>query len=219
MHYLNPKLDIPALSAAFKAQGRLLIRDFFTAEVADALARNLYGHPWTLQYRDGQGDNHVEMSALEALSEAERNGLTQQIIAKAQTDFQFSFYAYSATQAAKDGEEHLLARFVRYMASEDFLAPMRELTGKADLRTVYAQATMYGPGSFLLIHNDEVGKEQRRVAYVINLTRNWRADWGGLLHFVDEPGSVIPCFPCRSHISFLTLHLSHKAREPQLRAG
>jgi Rps23 Pro-64 3,4-dihydroxylase Tpa1-like proline 4-hydroxylase len=35
-----------------------------------------------------------------------------------------------------------------------------------------------------------VGNENRRFAYVINLTRSWRPDWGGLLHFCDEDCNV-----------------------------
>ena len=38
MDYTNPNLDLGQLSADFSRGGRLLIRDFFRADVADALA-------------------------------------------------------------------------------------------------------------------------------------------------------------------------------------
>jgi Rps23 Pro-64 3,4-dihydroxylase Tpa1-like proline 4-hydroxylase len=31
-------------------------------------------------------------------------------------------------------------------------------------------------------------------AYVINLSRDWQADWGGLLQFIDESGAVSETF-------------------------
>ena len=53
-----------------------------------------------------------------------------------------------------------------------------------------AQASRYRPGHILTAHNDlSVGKN-RLYAYVLNLTREWRADWGGTLVFYGEDGHV-----------------------------
>jgi SM-20-related protein len=47
------------------------------------------------------------------------------------------------------------------------------------------------PGHFLTQHDDSGYSEQhRRVAYVLYLTRGWRADWGGQLQFLDARGDV-----------------------------
>ena len=53
------------------------------------------------------------------------------------------------------------------------------------------EATLYRPGHFLSWHDDSGHPEQhRRVAYVLYLTRGWRADWGGQLQFIDAQGDV-----------------------------
>ena len=48
---------------------------------------------------------------------------------------------------------------------------------------------------FLDIHED---KNKGTIAFVINLTKDWRVDYGGNLHFLDNEGKVnrtyIPSF-------------------------
>ncbi len=40
--------------------------------------------------------------------------------------------------------------------------------------------------------------KQRRAAYVLSLTPEWRAEWGGVLEFLDADGHIaegyVPCF-------------------------
>ena len=63
-----------------------------------------------------------------------------------------------------------------------------------ELVMVGAQATRYLPGQFLRLHDDHHAVENRRYAYVVNLSRDWEADWGGMLHFVAADGSVEEVF-------------------------
>ncbi|MCX7902785.1 MAG: 2OG-Fe(II) oxygenase [Burkholderiaceae bacterium] len=209
MPYINPSLDLAALAEAFAKHKRVLIRDFFEPHVADAIARHLADQAWDLVFRDARGDQRLSMSQWERMDAMARGELTQGIVDHARQHFQFSFLSYAATNDAAAGDNRLLARMVRYMSSEDFLEPIRRLTGVSGINRLYAQATMYVPGSFLLVHDDEVEVEQRRVAYVLNLTRRWRPDWGGLLHFLDDEGGVAETyFP---HFNSLSLFLVPQA--------
>nr|WP_240902836.1 2OG-Fe(II) oxygenase family protein [Caulobacter sp. SLTY] len=51
-------------------------------------------------------------------------------------------------------------------------------------------ATRYLPGHFLTAHDDAAPGKHRLYAYVLNLTARWRADWGGILMFLDEEDHV-----------------------------
>ena len=62
----------------------------------------------------------------------------------------------------------------------------------ADMVETDVQLTL--DGELVLIHDDHVDREDRRIAYVINLTPRWRPDWGGMLHFTAEDGSVLDTF-------------------------
>ncbi|WP_431102405.1 2OG-Fe(II) oxygenase [Roseateles noduli] len=210
MDYLNPTLDYAALGGTLRAKGRVQIRDFFAPEVADALDRALQAIDWELVYRDLNGDRRLTGEQLRSLTPQQRMQLTEGIHSVARESFQFSFFSDSLVDALRAGREDLLARFMRWMAGDDFLSRMRELSGDPQINGVYAQATMYSRGNFLTTHDDHVDREDRRIAYVINLTRRWRPDWGGLLHFTGEDGSVLDTyFPHFNSLSLFTVPQRH----------
>ncbi|UXH80030.1 2OG-Fe(II) oxygenase [Roseateles amylovorans] len=210
MDYLNPTLDYAALGQTLRSQGRVQIRDFFSPPVIEALDQALQAIDWQLVYRDLRGDRRLTGDQLRALTPPERMQLTEGIHAVARQDFQFSFFSDSLVEAVHDGRTDLLARFMRWMAGEEFLSRMRELSGDAQINGVYAQATMYARGNFLTTHDDHVEREDRRLAYVINLTRRWRPDWGGLLHFTEADGSVVDTFyPHFNSLSLFTVPQRH----------
>lgn len=74
-----------------------------------------------------------------------------------------------------------------------FLDFARNLTGDDRIAYVDAQATRYLPGHFLNRHTDEHVDAGRLYAYVLNLSPDWRAEWGGLLMFL-EGGEVSETF-------------------------
>ena len=92
----------------------------------------------------------------------------------------------------------------------------RDQTGHSRPQRAYAQVARDGPGPFLTVHDEEDRVKQRLYAYVLNMTAEWRPDWGGLLLFLDEDGHVAegytPAFnalnifrvPARHAVSFVT---------------
>jgi SM-20-related protein len=210
MSYINPLLAVDQVRGTLAARGRVQVRDFFEPKVAEALLGALRSIDWDLSYRDEQGDALLTGAQLRQLDGAQRGALSASIHGVAARGFQFSFLTHSLVKAALAGRTDLLARFVRWMADEEFLAYMRRLTGVEDLSRLYAQATLYAPGSFLRMHDDRVEVEDRRIAYVLNLTRDWRADWGGLLHFCDERLDVVETFvPHFNSLSLFTVPQNH----------
>lgn len=210
MQYLNPHLDIAQLNQTLATRGRVQVRDFFDPHVADALFTALHGIDWDLSYRDAHGDAMLTAAQLRQLDDESRAQLTHTVHDVAVRGFQFSFFSHSLVHAALAGRTDLLARFIRWMADDEFLGYMRRVSGIDGLNRLYAQATLYTPGSFLRAHDDQVAAEDRRVAYVINLTRDWRPDWGGLLHFCDEQCDVVDTFvPHFNSLSLFTVPQNH----------
>jgi Rps23 Pro-64 3,4-dihydroxylase Tpa1-like proline 4-hydroxylase len=60
---------------------------------------------------------------------------------------------------------------------------MRQFIGVEAVEFADCQATRYSEGCFLTTHDDEVVGKNRYAAYVLGLTQDWQADWGGLLTF------------------------------------
>lgn len=194
MQYFNPETDWSAAQRLLRERGRVQLREFFVPEVAEALAQAADAIDWSLTYRDTQGDRRLTPTQLRELDAEQRQHLVRGIEHVARHEFQFAFLTDSLAEAIHEGRTDLLARFMRWMGGGEFLGRMREISGEGGINALYAQATMYAPGHFLLAHDDHVGNEQRRLAYVLNLTRRWRPDWGGLLHFSDAEGNVIETF-------------------------
>jgi 2OG-Fe(II) oxygenase superfamily len=74
--------------------------------------------------------------------------------------------------------------FINHLSQQD-------CTGK-----VVFSASLYRPGDHSLPHNDLKihDGEQRQVAFVWNLTKGWRADWGGEFLWCKKSTAVEPAF-------------------------
>lgn len=71
----------------------------------------------------------------------------------------------------------------KYLNSESFISKLNEITnlGLTQLTTLFM--SKYSSGNFLSPHSD---RGNGRLAFVINLTKYWKPQYGGNLHFLDE---------------------------------
>jgi Rps23 Pro-64 3,4-dihydroxylase Tpa1-like proline 4-hydroxylase len=210
MDYINPNLDLDQIGQTLRRDGRVLIRDFFEPTVIESLAQAVEAIDWSLTYRDVEGDRKLSGEQLRSLTPQQRMQLVDGITHVARHEFQFSFFTDSLAEAVRRGDTDLLARFMRWMGGDTFMGVMRSLSGIEAINSIYAQATMYTRGNFLVAHDDHVDAENRRLAYVINLTRQWRPDWGGLLHFSGNDKSVVDTFyPHFNSLALFTVPQTH----------
>ena len=87
--------------------------------------------------------------------------------------------------------ELLLHRVIEQINSPPWIEAFRTITGFKQIRRSDAQATRYVAGHFLRRHNDLNEEDGRLCAYVLNLSHDWQADWGGLLQILDQKGEVV----------------------------
>lgn len=191
---LNSRLPVDTYREAFAREGRVLIESVLDPAAAEDLYQCLLREiPWELVFR--RGDETVTMTApeLERLSGMDAARMTAAIQDQASRTFQFVYWKYSLVDSyRRRALPHLLThRLLESLASRETIELVRRITGFDDVARVDAQATWYRPGNFLTAHSDEQKNQlTRRAAYVIQLCRDWRADWGGLLHFLDDRGRV-----------------------------
>lgn len=193
---INNELDVDHWKRVLAARGRMQISGFLQEDAAlvlrDCLARQL---AWSLAERS---DNAVSRTRgrEDALDEAGYRGVLDAAYRNARDSFQFVYDSYMLGRARKEGWDQDLPVHVvlDFLNSPDFLDFARYLTGDVAINAVNAQATRYRPGQFLTPHEDLHDTEGRRYAYVINLTPHWKADWGGLLQFLDAQGNVTDTF-------------------------
>lgn len=198
---LNPQLDLVALAGRFKAKQRLLIDGVFQESVADDLYRCFEKEvPWGATYI-GQNRKPVVIPAekLVTLSRREWAGILNTANTTPAERFQFLYNIYAMVPAYLEKRDpHLvLHRVLEYINGAEFIHFVRTVTGVQSVTNADAQATRYIPGCFLRKHSDYEEGKGREVAYVLNLTRDWYPEFGGLLQFLDEHDDVSDTFSPR----------------------
>lgn len=190
---LDPALDRTLIRQLFARVGRVHVPHFLTSEAAERTYRCLKEEtPWQLHLNEGGKHFDVADEQMQLFTDANRALLLQRVTEHARHQFQCiynSFPIYDVYQLGRHPELYLM-RVYEFLNSPEFLAFARETTGIPNILFVDAQATLYRPGHFLTQHDDrEVGKG-RLAAYVLSFTRRWKADWGGVLQFIDGDGHV-----------------------------
>ena len=192
---LDPNLRPADYAPVFKQFGRLHIPGILAADDAVVLAKAVAGSSaWrrTIRIRDDGTDLDVPTDEFMALPEAERQALERQAYDSARDAFRYMFDSVRIGKDLAVGApvEDALVNFQAFVNSGAFLGFLRTLTGDDRIVRADAMATRYLPGHFLTAHDDYAPKESRLYAYVLNLTARWRADWGGILLFLDEEDHV-----------------------------
>lgn len=194
---LNPAVDRAACAARFAADGRVQIRDVLTPESAANVQSILAGQtPWGVAWKAGDaGPEQLREAQLRAMPPAQQRALNDRILqSAARGEYAVRFTQYPILDAylekgAPDSPHDFL---LEHINDAPFLDLVRSVTGIEQLVKADAQATMFGPGDFLSVHNDSHVAEGWKVAYVLNLAiPDWKPDWGGYLNFLDDDGDVI----------------------------
>jgi SM-20-related protein len=194
---LDSGLDPAVLAELFSRSGRLQGTQFLTPDSAQALYRELSeSDAWRLAVNRGEQIIDFKPEALAAFTAEDWAKLRKAIALGGRYSFQF---CYETIRLPKPGEDRpsappLLTEFTEFMSSPAVIAFMREVTGADDIDFADAHASRYHPTHFLSAHDDQMEKMGRRAAYVLNLTPEWRPDWGGLLLFHDAQGNIIRGF-------------------------
>jgi SM-20-related protein len=190
---IDPTLEADPLRAAFARFGRIHIPAFLTPASATAVHQALQAdQPWMCSTLGGGTTVDVAVRALADFTPEQTARFHALAHAEAAHGFHYMFDNLRISDAVDQGlpVDPALAAVYRLVNSPAFLDFIRTLTN--DPRPVYAdaQATRYMPGHYLTRHDDKKPASGRLYAYVLNLTPGWRADWGGLLNFIDEDGHV-----------------------------
>lgn len=190
---INPAIDFDHYAAILADKKRVQIPNFFTEETADLLHKLIIGNQtWFLAYNEF--DNYYESpkADLDKAPAHIKSQFMQSIYKRAVDNFQYVFWQYFISQAVQNNEEpgHPLHALHHWGNSEGFLNLMRSLTQEPKVKWSDVFISKYDPGHFLTKHDDTHKKNDRVVAYTIGMTKNWDANWGGHLAFLDATGNV-----------------------------
>jgi len=210
---LNDKLDISALAAAYGNKGYIQIKDILLPSQAEELHTCLAKDtPWGLFYfRDGQ-EERIPPEDFEKLAIDKKQEIFQYIFQTASHDYQFMFFYYPIMKSvqAKVNPGFTLHQWLAFLNTEPVLEFVRTVTGIPDIIRADAVATKFTGNGFLHCRRDHQEGKTRRVAYVMNLTKGWKPDWGGYLQVFDDNLNVEHAFkPAFNCLNMFTVPRDH----------
>ncbi|MDO1557934.1 2OG-Fe(II) oxygenase family protein [Brevundimonas sp. 2R-24] len=192
MFKVDPGLNPHELAPVFRRFGRMHIPGILDAPSAQRLGQGLLtAQGWSRAVHVDEGRD-VDFADFDEATDEERAAVEAATYAAARDEFRYMFDTIRLSEPPEGAPpvDPLLEAAAAFLRGPEFLAFIRALTG--DERPVYADAmaTRYLPGHFLTAHDDRADHLDRLYAYVLNLTPRWRADWGGVLLFLDEEDHV-----------------------------
>jgi SM-20-related protein len=189
---LNPRLDPRDYAATYARDGMVQVPDLLDEASAEWLDLALeHDTAWHLSLKTPEGGKLLSPQEMQALGRDAIGARIQKAVAEGRDGFSFIYLVYPTitTLLAGEDEGHATHALVQFFNDTPFTTFAKAVTGEASVTKIDAQATWFRPGDFLTQH-DDTGVGERRAAYTLGLTRDWRPDWGGQLMFHDANGDI-----------------------------
>ncbi|NVJ51768.1 MAG: 2OG-Fe(II) oxygenase [Gammaproteobacteria bacterium] len=177
----------------YQANGVISIDDFLEADFAAEQIKLIhYATEWEIATLL---EGRPFVAGLEEFSKApahERQQFVNDLLMYARNNpFQY-FYEYIRLKGVDTKPNEKFAKLIDFYNSDELKNFIGAIIGESDIADIDGKITRYMPGHFLKKHCDTGvnDKAERKCAYVLSLTKNWEADWGGLFHMLDDQGRV-----------------------------
>lgn len=193
---IDPALDPARIAPVFARMGRIHLPGVFSPEAAAEVGAAIAGDvPWVKSWRTTGPSLDGPLADFEGLTPDLRAAFDADMALAAKDGFCFRFDAWRLSDDILAGKRRggalaPLEAVHDFLNGEAFLHFVRTLTGEPRCAYCDVMVSRYRAGDFLSAHDDDIAGKKRLFAYVLNFTPVWRADWGGVLLFLDEDGHV-----------------------------
>jgi len=185
MSFINPKNDASSFRKDFIENGSVFIRDFLNEEYAERISNFLeHGMPSDWWYSSSYTNSHDSIRYIrnfdfnQSVIDSEKNLVNDKMNAG-----QFSYWFY---RTIGDHVQDCVCEecsFRRWLISEELLEFLRQVSGLHITKFDTTFASKYSSGCFLSPHHDHKNGD---IGFVLQLTKDWKPQWGGLLHFMSD---------------------------------
>lgn len=208
---LSPSLDPAALKAAFGARRRLHIPGILDSDSAGAVIAAMEAFDgWKISVSAGGEFFELPLTGRVAAEPGKQGWIDGARVDGADARMQYIFDTRRLDMEPEDGPRDAVSEVLPFLNGPVFLGFVRAVTGDDRIDFADAQATRYRPGHVLTGHDDAAEGKNRLYAYVLNLTRDWRADWGGVLAFEGADGHIEEGFsPAFNALNLFAVPMRH----------
>jgi SM-20-related protein len=188
---INDKLDWGRVRSEFQQKGYVRIADILAPEAADQIHRQFVSEvPWGVKFISRDGPIIISREECQALPPEEWQKINQEVAWSFEHKDPSYFY-YSAGLNEVNGK---LVELVNAVSNQKFIGFIKYVSDLLDINSFGGQLTCYRRNCFLTRHEDLDKMSRRRVAFIFGFTRDWRTEWGGLLHMLDNERNIIDVF-------------------------
>ena len=189
---INNSLDIRQLSVDFTHNKSVQVFDFLKDSEADKLYNwfnfDIPEDWWFTSIHNPNEEGYDGANNIQRKPGSEK--LIEEKISEANEAFLNGNFSYvfdrsmphAATCTCRE------CQFLNWLGSDFMLFFIRSITGVEVSRTNEVFASRFTSNQFLSPHHDE-GKG--KIGFVYTLTKNWRPEWGGNLHFMEDDYSTV----------------------------
>lgn len=185
---VNPKVNPTIYQPLFKTTGLITIPNFFTTDFAnkyyDFLTKDMQEDWWYVSVNH-DGNKVILQNTIEnadAISEA------KEAAHKSFGEDKFSYVFFRTYNNHYENCNCFECEFRKILTSPAFIHLMNNLTGLQLTKNKEAFISRYGNDCFLNVHND---KGNGQIAFVINLTHDWKPQYGGIFHILTKDRTTI----------------------------
>jgi SM-20-related protein len=185
MNLINPNLIPDSYREELVSTGSVVIRDFLNLDYAEKLYRFFNeGMPQDWWYSVSCPGTENRIDFIRNYQENEEWIQKERKHSESvfnQGGFAYHFYRTSGNHC--EGCYCEECDFRKWLHEEELLNFISAVGGETYTRPDTIFASRYSEGSFLSPHTDQSLGD---IGFVYQLTKDWKPQWGGLLHFTDD---------------------------------
>tara|TARA_R110000737_G_scaffold165786_1_gene193117 strand:- start:1156 stop:1887 length:732 start_codon:yes stop_codon:yes gene_type:complete len=210
---LNKNHNIAKLKQNFLNDGFVKLENALSNDSASLIHANITKQEqWNLVFRNNAIHQDLNSLDVEGWHGEDKNNLTELVHKQAEQAFQYFYETIPIYDIYYDKlmPEHFFNDIVKFLNSEEVLNFFRAILAAPEITFLDAQITRFKAGHFLNRHNDDVNGKNRVAAFVINLSKDWRVDWGGALHILNKDLTIEKSFvPSFNEINIFKVPVEH----------
>jgi Rps23 Pro-64 3,4-dihydroxylase Tpa1-like proline 4-hydroxylase len=175
--------NIEFLNTNFNNNKRIKISNFLNNDFAELLFKYaIFEKNWILS----TGIDKNKYEKINSKQNEKINALQIKNVNNAFSKNQFTYIFYRSMN--NYNVSYIEFKLRKYLNSENFIDILNQITGLGLTKLTTLFMSKYSHGNFLSTHSD---KGNGRLAFVINLTKFWKPQYGGNLHFLNNDRTEI----------------------------
>lgn len=180
--YINSNINFAPFQGIFRTSGIVTVPNFLEMTYANQyyqfLNKEMDENWWHLSAFDGKEKIIIPNTEENQEKIQEAKNLANQVF----KDDQFSYAFYRTYNNHFPECDCLECDFRKKAKSQKFIDVLNKITGLNLVKNNELFVSRYGANCFLSVHNDN---GNGRIAFIINLTKDWKPQYGGNFHLLS----------------------------------